>query len=69
MSVETIEFDNLMLKSKLEEPKEHSIDRYFGGLNFEIDSVVNLQTYCSLNDVMKLALKVERQIKTRRYYG
>ena len=46
LSVEeyTTEFDNLMLKSELEEPEEHSIARYLGGLNFEIASVVNLQT-------------------------
>ena len=67
MSVEeyTMEFDDLMLKSELEEPDEHSIARYLGGLNFKIASVVNLQTYYSLNDVMKLALKVERQIKVK----
>ena len=54
MSVEeyTVEFDNLLLKSELEEPEEHSIARYLGGLNFEIASVVNLLTYCFLNDVM-----------------
>ena len=71
MSVEeyTMEFDDLMLKSELEEPDEHSIARYLGGLNFKIASVVNLQTYYSLNDVMKLALKVERQIKTISRFG
>ena len=71
MSVEeyTIDFVNLMLKSELEEPEEHSLARYLGGLNFEITSVINLQTCCSLNDVMKLELKVERKIKTRSIMG
>ena len=47
MSVEeyTMEFDNLMFKSELEEPDEHSIARYLGELNFDIASVLNLQTY------------------------
>ena len=44
MSVEkyTMEFDNLMLKSELEELKKHSIAGYLGRLNFDIASVVNL---------------------------
>ena len=53
----------------MEEPEEHSIARYLGGLNFEIASVVNLQTYCSLNDVKKLALNLERQSKARSTMG
>ena len=45
------------------EPKEQTIARYLGGLKYEIAKVVQLQLYCSLNDVSKLALKVEKQQK------
>ena len=38
-------------------------------MNFEIANVVNLQTYCSLNDVKKLALNLERQSKARSTMG
>ncbi|XP_065017690.1 transposon Tf2-1 polyprotein [Musa acuminata AAA Group] len=65
LSVEeyTAEFDNLMLKGELVEPEEQTIARYLGGLKYEIAKVVQLQPYWSLNDVSKLALKVEKQQK------
>ena len=59
----TAEFDNLMLKGELVEPEEQTIARYLGGLKYEIAKVVQLQPYWSLNDVSKLALKVEKQQK------
>ena len=62
MSVEEyiVEFNNLIFKSELEEPEEHSIAQYLGGLNYKIANMLNLHTYCPLNDVMKLSLKVNR---------
>ncbi|CAL9078812.1 unnamed protein product [Musa textilis] len=64
LSVEyTAKFDNLMLKGELVKPEEQTITRYLGGLKFEIAKVVQLQPYWSLNDVSKLALKVEKQQK------
>ena len=59
------DFDHLMLKGEFEESKEHFIARYFGGLKYEIRNVVTLQPYWSLHDVVKLALKVERQINAK----
>ncbi|KAK0608918.1 hypothetical protein LWI29_037984 [Acer saccharum] len=51
------------------EPEEPSMARYLGGLNYEISNVVQLQPYWSLNDVCKLALKVEKQQKEMRNRG
>ncbi|XVF64334.1 hypothetical protein PTKIN_Ptkin09bG0161100 [Pterospermum kingtungense] len=61
----TVEFDQLMLKGEFEEPEEHTIVRYLSGLKYDISNMVSLQPYWSLHDVMKLALKVETQLKAK----
>ncbi|KAI9178430.1 hypothetical protein LWI28_026402 [Acer negundo] len=63
------EFDNLMLKGDVAELEEQSMAGYLGGLNYEISNVVQLQPYWSLNDVCKLAIKVEKQQKEMRSRG
>lgn len=59
----TVEFNNLMLKGKLVKLEEQTIARYLGGLKYKIAKVVQLQSYWSLNDMSKLALKVENQLE------
>ncbi|KAK6915420.1 Retrotransposon gag domain [Dillenia turbinata] len=65
LSVEeyTIEFELLLLKRDVVEPKEHTIARYLGSLNEEIGNVVLLQPYYSFNNVRKLAMIVKKQQK------
>ena len=58
-----VEFDNLMLKGVLQEVEEHTRAQFLGGLKYEISNMVNLQPYFSIQDVMKLALKVENSLK------
>ena len=53
------EFENLMIKGDLQEAEEQSIARYLSGFRFEISKTVQLQPYNTLQDVIKLALKVE----------
>ena len=53
------EFENLIIKGDLQEAEEQSIARYLSGLRFEISKTVQLQPYNTLQDVIKLALKVE----------
>ena len=53
------EFENLMIKEDLQEAEEQSIACYLAGLRFEISKTVQLQPYNTLQDVIKLALKVE----------
>ena len=60
-----VESDQLMPKGEFEEPEERTIARYLSRLNYEIAYLVNLQPFFSLYDVMKLALKVEKQNKAR----
>ena len=42
------------------------IAHYLGRLRVELSDVVQLQTYWTYNDVCKLAMKVEKQLKERR---
>ena len=62
LSVEeySTKFVNLIIKGYLQGAKEICIDRYIASLGFDIARVifVFLQPYHSLQDVMKLALKV-----------
>lgn len=59
----TVEFDHLLMKYDIAEPEEQTIARYLCGLRMEIGNVVQLQPYWTYADVVKLALKVEKQLK------
>ncbi|XXG79357.1 hypothetical protein AAC387_Pa09g0448 [Persea americana] len=68
MTVEeyTAEFEHVMMRCEVSERQEQKIARYLGGLRPEIYNIVQLQQYWTYNDVFKLAVKVERQLKDRR---
>lgn len=55
-----------MMRCDIMEPEEQIIARYIGGLRPEISNVVQLQPHWTYNDVFKLAIKVERQLKEAR---
>jgi len=57
------EFGKLMMRSELPKHKEQTIARFLGGLRQDIANMVDLQPYCSFEDVCKLAIKVEQQGK------
>ena len=67
LSVEeyTTEFDHLMIRCDGVEQEEQMIACYLGGLRVEISDVVQLQPYWTYNDVCKLAMKVEKQLKEK----
>ena len=58
-------FVNFIIKRDMQEVKEICIARYIAGLRFDIDKVFFLQPYHSLQDVMKISLKVG----TKKMYG
>ena len=55
----TREFEQLLLRGGIHEPEEQTVARFLNGLNPLIARKVDLQTYVTLDDVFKLALKVE----------
>jgi hypothetical protein len=65
LSVEeyVMESELLMICYELIEPQEQTIARFIGGLRKDIGNVVELQPYIFLEDVIKLATKIERQQK------
>jgi len=67
LSVEeyTREFEKLMIKCDIHEPKEQTMVRYLGGLDPRIANVVELQAYTTFDEVCVLAHKVEQQRKSR----
>ncbi|XP_038979894.1 uncharacterized protein LOC120110006 [Phoenix dactylifera] len=65
----TEEFDNLMVRCGVAEAEEQIIVRYLSGLRRDIHDMVHLHSFISLNDVIKLSTKVERQLQQRREKG
>ena len=59
------EFEVLMMRCELQEPQEQTIARFLGGLNREIANMMELQPFVFLEDIIKLSIKVERQLKWR----
>jgi len=57
------EFEFLLIRCELMEPQEQTIARFLGGLRKDIANVVELQPYIFLEEVIKLATRVERQQK------
>ena len=55
------EMETLMIKAIIVEEEEQTIARFLCGLNKELVDVVELQPYTDLNNLMNLAIKVERQ--------
>jgi len=54
------EFEQLLLTGGIHEPQKQTVARFLNGLNPLIARKVELQTYFTLDDVFKLAFKVEK---------
>ncbi|KAJ4700576.1 Retrovirus-related Pol polyprotein from transposon 17.6 [Melia azedarach] len=54
-----------MIRANVEEDNEATMARFLNGLNKEISNVVELQPYMELENLLHLALKVEKQLKKR----
>ena len=59
------EFETLMVRCDIKESSDESIARFINGLKMDISSVVELQHYQTLEDVIKLASQVERHLRRR----
>jgi len=62
------EFEQLLLRGGIHEPQEQTMARFLNGLNPLIARKVELQTYFTLDDVFKLALKVEKRKKEKKVF-
>ena len=52
-----------MIRANVDEDKETTIARFFTRMNREIQNVVEFQYYVELEDMVQMAIKVEKQIK------
>ena len=54
-----------MIRANVEEDREATMARFLNGLNQDIANVVELQHYVELEDMVHMAIKVERQLKRK----
>ncbi|KAH0716655.1 hypothetical protein KY290_012917 [Solanum tuberosum] len=58
--------DMAMIQANCMEEEEATIARFLNGLNTEIANVVEIQQYASLDELVDLSVKVEKQIEKKR---
>ena len=54
-----------MIRANVEEDREATMARFLNELNRDIANVVELQHYVELEDMVHMAIKVERQLKRK----
>ena len=59
------EMEMLMSRANLEEEEETTMARFLAGLNKEIADRVDLQQYWELEEMVHIAIKVEKQLQGR----
>ena len=59
------EMEIAMIRANVEEDREATMARFLNGLNRDIANMVELQHYVELQDMVHMAIKVERQLKRK----
>jgi hypothetical protein len=59
------EMEISLIRANVEEDREATMARFLNGLNRDIANVVELQHYMELEDMVHMAIKVERQLKRK----
>lgn len=59
------EMEVALIRANVEEDREATMARFLNGLNRDIANVVELQHYVELEDMVHMAMKVERQLKRK----
>ena len=54
-----------MIRANVEEDREATMAKFLNGLNWDIANIVQLQHFVELEDMMHMAMKVERQLKRK----
>ena len=52
-----------MIRANVVEDREATMDKFLKGLNLDIANVVELQHYVKLEDMVHMAIKMERQLR------
>ncbi|KAL2518543.1 Retrotrans gag domain-containing protein [Abeliophyllum distichum] len=60
------EMEMAMIRANVEEDSEATLARFLGRLNKDIANIVELQYYVELDDMVHMAMKIERQLKRKR---
>jgi hypothetical protein len=61
------EMEVAIIVANVEEDREATMARFLSGLNRDIANVVELQHYLEVEDMVHMAMKVERQLKRKGY--
>ncbi|KAL4319465.1 hypothetical protein GQ457_18G010360 [Hibiscus cannabinus] len=59
------EMEVVMIRANIDEDREATMARFLAGLNPEIANTVELQHYIEIEDMVHMAIKVERQLKRK----
>jgi hypothetical protein len=59
------EMEVAMIRANVEEDREATMARFLNGLNRDIANVIELQHYVEIEDMVHMAMKVERQLKRK----
>ena len=59
------EMEVAMIRANVEEDREATMARFFSGLNRDIANVNELQHYVKVENMVHMAMKVERQLKRK----
>jgi hypothetical protein len=59
------EMEVAMIRANVEEDREATMARLFSGLNRDIANIIELQHYVEVEDMVHMAMKVERQLKRK----
>ena len=57
------EMEMAMIRANVEEDREATMARFLNGLNREIANTIEIHHYVELEDLVHMAIKVERQLK------
>ncbi|KAJ9175369.1 hypothetical protein P3X46_013932, partial [Hevea brasiliensis] len=63
------EMEIAMIRANVKEDREATMARFLNGLNKEIAHIVELHHYVELEDMVHMAMKVERQLKSKSKFG
>ncbi|XP_041001589.1 uncharacterized protein LOC121247286, partial [Juglans microcarpa x Juglans regia] len=59
------EMDVAMIRANVKEDREATMARFLSGLNRDVANIIELQHYVEIEDMVHMAMKVERQLKRK----